>query len=358
VKIGILVAVLAVAAGVHAAETQRLQNLADMLKTGKTVALRVQAARELGELGAVAAPALKGALADPANSVRLEAASSLDRVGALEAAEVAPAVAPAIDDGDRRTRAQVVQILLRLGFADTASRAVLLRALGSADAEVRMKTLTGLWKSHFLGTEPYADELLSGVLARCSDKDPRVRRIALIGMRSFRPTPARVSDALLAALADSEVAASAVGSIDAMPDETLAQAASARLIDSLKTGSTPAARALAARTLADLTGAREQFAPPLLEALKTDPDPEVRAAAAQTAGTLEPEVSADALVKVVRADSSPKVRVAACYALAQMSPSNLGERLAKVIGALDAAAKDADETVRTAATSAAASLRE
>lgn len=359
-KTGIMIATLALAAGVQAAESpQQLQNLAETVKSGRTVALRVEAAKQLGELGAGAVPALTAALADPANTVRVEAALSLERVQAFVAAEVAPAIAPALQDADRRTRARAVEVLLKLGFAEQPSRAALLSALGHADAEVRLKVLTGLWKSRFRGGEPYADEVLSAVLPRVSsDKDPRVRRIAIVGMRSLRPTPARVSEALLAALADPELADIAAGTIDAIPDEELARAASDRLIEALKNGETPAVRARAAATLAELTGAREQFTAPLLRGLTADPDPDVRAAAAQTAGTLGADTSAEVLLKVLQADPSPKVKAAACYALAQIGPHELGERLEKVTLALDAAAKSADETVRAAAASAVASLRE
>lgn len=351
---------LAFAAEARAEEPKAkdLKNLAETARTGATAALRAEAVKRLGEIGPEAAPALKAALADASNRVRVEAANSLDRIQASVPSEVAPALAPALQDADRNLRRSATEALLRLGFADAGSRPVLLGALSQEDPEVRMRIMTGFWKSRFRGDEPYADEMLGALIARATtDQDPRVRRVAIIGMRSMRPTPPSLAQALLGLLADAEMAEMAAGTIDAMPDDELGQAAATRLTETLKSD-TPAARALAARTLADLTGAREQATPLLKTALASDPDPEVRAAAAQTLGTVDVDIAVDPLLSALKTDASPKVKAAACVALSRFSPSLLGEKIEPVLGALDAAAKSTDESVKAAASMAALALRE
>jgi HEAT repeat protein len=339
-----------------------LEKLANTLATDNEPARRSEAARALGDLGAPDAVApLKLALGDPAAAVRLSAALALQALGAAIPAEVVPVLAPLVKDANAGTRGAAVRQLLAMGFGHDAARPVLLDALSQGEPGVRLDVLSGLWKSGMRGNEAWAGEALSRVIALASgDNDPRVRRIAIVGMRSLRPVPTAIGEALLELLADAEVASLAAGTINSIDDAALGQAAVARLSNRLQTGATPQGRAAAAALLADLIGWREISIPVLSRSLAGDRASEVRAGAAQALGALRAEETLAPLLKAVKADASPKVRAAACLALPDLTRQALQKsgRLDAVMAVLDVAGKDVDAEVRAAAASAARSLQD
>jgi HEAT repeat protein len=317
---------------------------------------------KLKEHAQEAVPALKEALQDPDGTTRLNAAVALSNMKAATPAELAPAIAPLLRDPDKETQELALKLLLNLGFEDKDSRAVLIEALDKGQPEVRNAILNELWKMHFRGSEPGAKELIALLVDMSArDRDPKVRRMSIIGLRSLKPLPPAVGQALLKALddPDPEVASAAAGSLNSIEGSPLPQTAVTHLVQTLKTGATPRARAGAAHTLGNFMGWREKFLPAMTLALSKDADASVRAAVADALGELRAEEGITPLLQAVKADPDPKVRARACRALPAVSKIVIARvgKLDATLAALTAASKDPDSGVQQAAQSAAEDLR-
>ncbi len=195
------------------------------------VSIRLVAARALGELGPVAAPAfgalvaaagdadprvratvlgalvntrvqtlsavsrLESALKDSSPIVRLTAAQLVPHLGE-SARPLAPTLLATLADRDPAVRLAVMEALPTLGSGATPSIDPLLQLLPTADAETRARVLTV-----FAGIGAGAKTALPEIRHRLSDPDPAVRAAALSAFAKIEEPDPRVP-VLIAALDD------------------------------------------------------------------------------------------------------------------------------------------------------------
>jgi HEAT repeat protein len=360
-------------AAVVAAALRRL--LAD-----ESAAVRVQAARSLGLVGARAAPAVPAlidALKDADEAVRCESAAALGAVGAEPEAAVSalselladpspalraavaralgafgpaaeaavPALVPLLRDHDEALRQAVAEAIGKIGTMQEDAVRLLGEGLASRDNMVRAQTAEVLGE---IG--PAAVEAAPLLVEALDDSNDRVRAKAVealgrMGETAAEAVPELVPE-LVRALRDDDnwvcaLAAEALGEIG----NGSAPAAPA-LVRSLRHVN-PMVRANAALALGKIgPGAREAVS--ALERAARDDDDAVRRSAVFALGEighLTPGVAA-VLVEAL-GDSHPETRAAAAVALGKR-PEWKERSIAPLVRALD----DANDGVQLAATEA------
>jgi len=227
-------------------------------------AVRVNATEALDRLSdhaRNAGPALKPLLGDPNLTVRLNAALLLRKLDGATASELATAVAPLLADPDKEVREPALDLLLHLGLEEDAVRQALVGALELGPLPVRKEVALALDRAGLdLRAGVWVLDLVT-VLARVAQRDPEpeVRRLAVLTLRSLRPYPREVEDALLRVLEDpdSEVAAAAAAGVTGAAGG-LATRAQVQLLKRAKGAPSGAEKVRAALALGRLTGQREE----------------------------------------------------------------------------------------------------
>jgi len=394
------VALALVAGGAAArAETpkQKAEKLVKKLATSKKAEERAAAAEELGNLGAwdavpalaaalkdpdthvrgraiyaltqlkdaarPAAPEIKGVLTDGDPTTRYNAIVILKNLDLATPAELAPAMVSLLKDGERDQPAKVAKMLVGLGLDDPGVRAAVFDGLDRGSPKVRERLLDSLRERELVKTKAaWRSDLIQKLVAlAASDSDPKLRTSAVHALSDVRPPTPAVSQALLKALDDPEreVSKAAANAINSVEGPTLAPQAITHLTQNLKSPD-PAVRAAAAQTLGNMMGWRERFTPALANVMLTDKEPAVRAAAAEAVGELGDDNTWASLVKALKTDSSPRVRRAVLLVFSEprrkLYLARSGQ-LEAALSAIDAAAKDPDDLVRSSAAAAAEAMR-
>jgi hypothetical protein len=192
------------------------------------------------------APALAGALADPARAVVRAAAQTLVALGRHH-----PAVRETLREALRatapRARIQAALALARLEPAEPRSLPALVAALDEPDGDLRWaatQVLVQMGRSH--------GEVLPVLLALAREGSPRARCMALAGLRELAPGEPGVEKALLAASGDPQatVRRAAYAALSAL--EPPPASARARLAEAVASDPDAASRRLAEAALAAL----------------------------------------------------------------------------------------------------------
>jgi HEAT repeat protein len=191
------------------------------------------------------------------------------------------------------------------------------------------------------------------------DRDPKVRRQAIVLLWHGKAHSGAAGEALLKALddPDPEVARQAASTLNGIERSPLPAKAVTHLTQKLKS-SDPAQRAAAARTLGGFMGWREKFTPLLTAALLGDKEPGVRLAVVDALGEIDDDTAIPSLLKALKTDAEPRVRAAIC---ANWSEPQVKLRFARTntledaLAALEAARSD--PLVKGAAEGALAELR-
>lgn len=123
----------------HLGSAANAEDVPDLLKRlqGTDVAIRVEAAREMGDLGEhakAAVPALVEALGDPAAPIRKAAAAALGSIGAPAAV---PALTKTLRDADAKVRWQAAEALGQIGPKASAAVPELVKVLQGKDVSIR-----------------------------------------------------------------------------------------------------------------------------------------------------------------------------------------------------------------------------
>jgi HEAT repeat protein len=109
-----------------------------------------------------------------------------------------------------------------------------------------------------------------------------------------------------------------------------------------------------------MIGSRQRFTPALVNTMLTDKDPAVRAAAVEAVGEAGDDPTLVSLIKALKTDSDAGVRRAVLVVFSdprrKLYLARSGQ-LESALAAIDAAAKDQDGGVRTAAKTAADAMR-
>lgn len=287
--------------------------------------------------------------------VRREAAEAL---GKLANPSVVPALASALDDSNAETRVTMIQVLER--FGDPRAAGGIVKSLNHADGAVRREAAEALGK--LMATNQAAP--LVSILA---DSDPKVRDAAQQSLRTF-----------------GAVALPSLGGALAGADQALREAAGNLLVQFgtnampilLEALRQPASRPLAATALEKLReplgrlfldglagrpGAMEAFVatkhplvPDLL--LRASSENELTARTAAVTGlALIPGPVIRARLFELLGDSTPEVRAAAVRSMDGLAISESASPT-ELVGALIAAMRDEESSVRVAANQTVASL--
>ncbi len=303
----------------------------------KSPAVRRGVSAALPRCGALAAPALLGALRDDDATVRRQAALSLQVVAAKSEdarKEARPGLEKALEDGAPAVRLAAVQALARCGRDAVPA---LLAATRDADAKVRANALAGVAL-----VKPEPKSALATV-AKLAKEDPdesvrqsAVRTLAALGPGAVGPLTAALGDRepavqamALKALArvgpEAGKAAPTVRRLAAATDNDTVRGTAIALLARLGPDGEPALlELLRERSSAIRLACLQQIGrkgrpspkalPGLVEAL-TDPEPEVRILAAHALGLLGTEAKG-AVAALLRAVKDPDPRVAAIAAKA------------------------------------------
>ncbi|NDJ17632.1 HEAT repeat domain-containing protein [Myxacorys almedinensis] len=159
---------------------QRMRRLTPLLSTGDTIA-RLDAIRELGELGAAAKgvlPALVRELQDRDWRIRREVAWSIGLIGS-EARMAIPALIERLRDPDRRVSGEAIAALGKIG---TAALPALITALESQPAYVR-STAAWVLSSFNAAAKP----AIPALTAALRDDDWQVRWVAAYALGCIGP---------------------------------------------------------------------------------------------------------------------------------------------------------------------------
>ena len=394
----VLIAGLMVAGPAHAeAPRERAAKLMKKLANDKKPAVRAEAARELGDMGAwdavdalatalkdpftevraaaayalvklkekakEAAPALKQALADEDRLVRYNAVVALHNMDAATPAELAPPLASLLahaDKADKDERKNLVLMLVNLGFDDPVARAIIVGQMMQGSPEVRLAILDEMWSQETMKTKaPWKAEIAKQLsVLVTTDRDPKVRRQAIV-LLWHGDAASGAGQSLLKALddPDHEVSHQAAATLNGLENSPLPVNAVTHLTQRLKSPD-PVVRASAARTLGGLIGWREKFRTQLMATLANDKDPEVRVAAVVGLDDISDDTAVPALLKALKTDPDPAVRIAVCTAWSETGLWMQLERtntLEAVRTALEEARSDA--RVKPAAEKALAALK-
>jgi len=144
-------------------------------------------------------PALVAALGDASSAVARAASQALAALGRRHAA-VSEALHEALRAEDPRRRIRAAFTLARLEPPEPRSLPALVAALDSDDGDVRWtatRILVEMGRLH--------GEVLRVLMHLASDDSPRVRRMALCGLRELAPGEPEVARTLLVALRDADL---------------------------------------------------------------------------------------------------------------------------------------------------------
>jgi HEAT repeat protein len=145
---------------------------------------RQHAARALGALGSLAAPAVPSLielLAGESSACRSEAAIALGRIGSVAIASC-PALTRVLVEDSRTVRAAAAQALCRIGHADDGVVAALCEATEDSDPTVRRHAVVGLGQLGLGHAEAFA--AIRGAL---SDGTPAIRTAACHALSELGP---------------------------------------------------------------------------------------------------------------------------------------------------------------------------
>lgn len=159
---------------------QRLRRLTPMLSSGETIA-RLEAIRELGELGAASKnvlPALIRELQDRDWCIRREVARTIGNIGP-EARTAIPALVERLRDDDRRVSAEAISTLGKLGIS---SLPALMSALDSKVAHIRSSAAWVL-----ASFNAAAKPAVPALIAALKDEDWQVRWVAAYALGCIGP---------------------------------------------------------------------------------------------------------------------------------------------------------------------------
>ncbi len=289
-----------------AAQSTRVDELIADLRAEQPNTRR-RACRDLGDLGAEAAPAIPALivrLSDRENDVRRAAIQCLGRIGQ-------PAIAPlrqVFHDPDVRLRLSAANAL---GHVGQAALPALIEALEDSDPAVRLCGVRGLSEC---GSR--AKPALAALGRATTDSFDKVRNTAVEALSKIGPAAVPI---LIACLEEHEVdevrtlAARALGLIGYR-----ARAAIPNLIAALSDPS-PNVRGSAAKALGNVRAGAPAVAP--LQGLLSDPEGDVRQQAALGLGLLG-RLAVPAVPALTRAlsDREPRVRGSSAKALGYVGP--------------------------------------
>jgi HEAT repeat protein len=292
----------------------------------------------LPDPGAIALPALRTALADPAAAVRAQAASSLGRLGAA-AGESSPELTRLLADPDETVRGRAAQALGRVGAADPRTVPSLAALLDDPSPDIRAAAAGAL--GAIGGAAAAAVQTLVPLL---QDRDEGVRKAAADAVGRIGVLPETAADTLTEGLAngDSMVrarAAEALGDIGGVAADTASALVEAAGDDNDRV------RGKAVEALGKIGEAAADIAVPRLVRALKDPDYWVSALAAEALGEMGAgaDEAVPALVRSLR-HANPQVRANTAAALAKLGPA-----AAAAVPVLERAAGDEDGGVRLAA---------
>ncbi len=279
--------------------------------------VRVQAAKTLGQLGAVAranAAALLPLLTDEEENVRCQAAESLGQVGA-DAETAVPALVPLLEDPSPAVKAAAATALGALGEAAAPAVPSLVPLLQDRDEKVREAASIAIGKAGTLAPEATAS-LVEGLASL--DTLVRARTAEAIG--NIGKAAEAAAPALVKALEDTNdrvraKAAEALGRIGA----GAAEVALPRLVRALRDPDTWV-QALAAEALGEMGEAADEAVPALTRSLR-HANAQVRYHAAESLGNLG-DAAAEALPNLEHAceDEDGGVRALALRAISRVGP--------------------------------------
>jgi HEAT repeat protein len=262
---------------------------------GDDVAARIEAARDLADLGVIAkaaAPALTVALTDKSASLRRVAAGALGDV-AGEAA--IPALTKALRDTDAKVRWQAADALGRIGPKARSAVEPLMAALKDKDSSMR-----GIAADALGGIgEGYARAAVPALQQALKDPESNVRLTAAAALVRIDCTAAKATLPLffeeLKKTDDTRIRLNYLSYIQrASVCEYWQKDWIPTLIDIVRTDEFWVDRCSAVGLLLAMTRADAAFAdqalPPILEALKTDPDPNLFVRYGIPGGLADPKV--------------------------------------------------------------------
>ena len=374
---------------------ERAAKLMKKLATDKKADVRADAAKELGDMGAWdavpalaaalkdpsadvragaayalvklkdkakdAAPALKEALGDRDHLVRYNAVVALQNMEAATPAELAAPIVSLLPGADKDEGESVVKMLLNLGFEDPTARKTILDTIVHGAPDVRLQVMNEMWHRDTMRQGgPWKAEVVAALVPMVTaDRDPKVRREAIVLLWQARAFSAPVGEALLKALddPDPEVVSQAAGTLNGIEHSPLPMKAVTNLSQKLKSAD-PGTRIAAARGLGSLIGWREKFTPLLTAALLGDKEPTVRLAVVSALGEIDDDTAIPAMLTALKNDADPRVKAAICTIWSKPMVKLRFARtntLDQVLAALEAAR--ADPGVKSAAEAALAALR-
>jgi len=307
-------------------------------------AVRAQAARSLGGIGAAAGVVLGDLillLADSDETVRSRAAEALGRIGNGDP-RTAPALANLLDDPSPTTRCAVAQALGMLGVEALSVVTALIPLLQDRDEDVRKAVADAVGRIGVLPGQA-TDTLTEGLASE--DNVVRARTAEALG--DIGGAAADVAPALIEAVGDENdrVRAKAVEALGKM-GEAAADVAVPSLVRALRDPDNWVS-ALAAEALGEMGAGADDAIPALIRSLR-HLNPQVRANTAEALGKLGAAArsAVQALVHAAH-DKDGAVRLGAIRALGLVSASE-PESIRVVRGALD----DPDPQARAAAAEA------
>lgn len=303
--------------------------------------VRCEAAESLGKIKgseAAAVDALIGLLQDPTSSVKASAARAL---GALReaAAPAVPALVPLLQDQDDSVRTAAAEAIARVGSLNEAATDSLVEGLASPDNVVRAQTAQALGT---IGVS--AQEAAPALVEALTDPNDRVRAKAARALGKIGEGAADVAvPSLVRALRDqdnwvSALAAEALGQMGDSADEAVPALMRALLHIN------PQVRGNAAESLGKMGTAAVQ-ARRALESAFRDEEGSVRCQAVRALGALGPSKASWQVVLSGLCDADPQVRSAAVDAMGQWGEtafSSNGAALSSLMPLLD----DANDQVK------------
>lgn len=330
-----------------------------------TKAVRGEAARALGLIGAPAAPAaddLIGLLGDEDEGVRCQAAESLGKVdgppetviaslvglltdvspyartaaartlGSLKekASSAVPALLPLLQDREEPVRQAAAEAVGRIGALDGDVTPILVEGLAHPDNVVRAET------AEALGTiGEAAAEATPALVEALKDTNDRVRAKAAEALGKIGEAAADAVPGLVRALRDkdnwvSAMAAEALGEMGDSADDAIP--ALVRSLGHIN----PQVRGNAAEALGKMGDAAASAAPALVKAAQ-DEDAGVRCQVVQALGAVVRIATADHILLAATEDADPTVRAAALEALGKRGEANEEIVAALLRGLLDPA---------------------
>lgn len=269
-----------------------------------------------------------GALSDPVDLVRRDAAYELGRIG--EYAIAVPVLIDALDDASPELRVSAARGLREVGRESDAAMQALIRSLDDSDAGVRRQAAASL-RLVGMGNEVAVRALMSAM----ADPNAEVRVAAISSLHTHGEAAAIAVPALSSALSDPDgsVRRRAVDALGLIKE--VAGPAAPQLVERLLDQSEPTQTRQAAATSLSYIGLnvgdhRDMVVEALIRALD-DPQGGVRNNVAYALGEFGPAAGAAAprLTEMLASDPAPRYRGMAGHALGR-----IGVPSAPVISAL------------------------